>query len=100
FMAFGDSLTEGKVTSFIDQIFLTSYTIKVGAMLQGRYSAQNIVVANEGLGGQKAVVDIDRFDLALNTDKPQAVLLMEGANDLNEFLDAGVDPGIAALGTM
>jgi lysophospholipase L1-like esterase len=100
FMAFGDSLTEGKVSAVLDQIFLTSYTIKLGAMLQSRYSGQNIVVANEGNGGNKAVEDVDRFDLALNTDKPQAVLLMEGANDLNKFGDAGVDPAINALGLM
>lgn len=100
FMAFGDSLTEGKVTAVPDQIFLTSYTIKVGAMLQSRYTAQNIVVANEGLGGQKAAGDVDRFDKQLLANKPQAVLLMEGTNDLNEFGDAGVDPAINALGTM
>ena len=100
FMAFGDSLTEGKVAAVPDLIFLTSYTIKVGAMLQSRYRAQNIVVANEGDGGKMAVQDLARFDLALNADKPQAVLLMEGANDLVNFGDAGVDPAIAALGTM
>ena len=100
FMAFGDSLTEGKVTAVPDQIFLTSYTIKVGALLQLRYSAQNIVVANEGNGGNKAVQDVGRFDLALNADKPQAVLLMEGANDLYEFMDDGVDPAVNALGIM
>ena len=53
-------------------------------MLQARYTAQadSIVVANYGLGGQKAVDARTRFSAALGTVRPDAVLLMMGSNDI------------------
>ena len=102
FMAFGDSMTEGKVSlaGVPDLTFPPAYTNKLAAMLQSRYSAQTIVLMNEGNGGNTAVGDVDRFDRALDADKPQVVLLMEGANDLHGSGDAAVDPVIHALDTM
>ncbi len=101
FMAFGDSLTEGKVTfaGLPSLTFPPSYTNKLAALLQSRYSAQSVVLTAEGVGGRTAVEDVDRFDQALNTDRPQVVLLMEGANDIAGG-DAAIDPAINALGIM
>jgi lysophospholipase L1-like esterase len=102
FMAFGDSLTEGKVSLVGVQglTFPPAYTNKLVAMLQSRYSAQTIALTAEGAGGNKAAADVDRFDRALDADKPQVVLLMEGANDLRESGDNAVDPVIHALDAM
>jgi acyl-CoA thioesterase I len=100
FMAFGDSLTEGKVSMIPELTLPASYTLKLADMLRGRYSDQQIDVINEGLGGRKAVEDIDRFDQALEATHPQVVLLMEGTNDLGELVDDNVDPVRDALETM
>lgn len=100
FMAFGDSLTEGKVSMIPELTLPASYTLKLADMLRGRFYDQQIEVINEGLGGRKAVEDIERFDQALDATHPQAVLLMEGTNDLGELVDDNVDPVRDALETM
>jgi lysophospholipase L1-like esterase len=100
FMAFGDSLTEGKVSIVPQFTFPTSYTIKLTSMLQTRYTDQNLTIFDEGEGGDEAEKDVDRFDQRLNADHPQVVLLMEGSNDVGNHGDDGVDPAIGALGTM
>jgi lysophospholipase L1-like esterase len=100
FMAFGDSLTEGKVSMIPELTLPASYTLKLADMLRGRYYDQQIDVINEGLGGRKAVEDIDRFDQALEATHPQVVLLMEGTNALGDLVDDDVDPVRDALETM
>jgi lysophospholipase L1-like esterase len=95
FMAFGDSQTEGKVT----QVFPNAYTLKLQALLQARYPAQTIAVIGEGSGGEPATAGLTRFDGALAADNPQAVLLMDGANDINNG-PVAISPAIAALDTM
>ena len=69
FMAFGDSLTEGKVSMIPELTLPASYTLKLADMLRGRYYDQQIDVINEGLGGRKAVEDIDR-GMTLGTGHP------------------------------
>jgi lysophospholipase L1-like esterase len=102
FLGFGDSETEGKVGQSPSQLFPTSYTIKLQSMLQARYSAQTVVVANDGQGGQEAAdpQTLRRFEDALARENPQVVLLMDGANDLDKKGDDGVDPVVNALDTM
>jgi lysophospholipase L1-like esterase len=100
FMAFGDSMTEGKTSVAPALLFPTSYTLKLASMLQARYTDQTIVLATEGNGGEKAADGVDRFNTALATDNPQAVLLMDGANDISKLKDEGVDPAIDALSQM
>jgi len=95
FLAFGDSITAGEVTVPIGggggavssrQVVVPSaaYPTILAKLLQARYTAQadNIIVANYGLGGEKAVNARARFIAALNTVRPDAVLLMEGTNDI------------------
>ena len=96
FLAFGDSLTEGEVTVPIRgaggpgvssrQVVVPSaaYPTVLARLLQARYSAQaeSIVVANYGRGGDKTLLARSRFIDALNVVRPEAVLLLEGANDI------------------
>ena len=100
FMAFGDSLTEGKTTQVPDLTFDTSYILKLVAMLQSRYTAQTIVVTGEGQGGENASDGIQRFDERLADDRPQSVLIMDGANDLFSLQSAGISGAISALNIM
>lgn len=84
FMAFGDSITEG-LFPFAIPSPPGSYPANLEAMLRARYTAQvaEIVVLDEGLGGEKVADGFARFGPAINNDRPGAVLLMEGVNDLN-----------------
>ena len=96
YLAFGDSVTSGEVTvpvssgrgfgaSFkLVQVPSAAYPTVLAVQLIARYRAQedNIAVANYGVGGEKAVNARDRFFAALNTVRPDVVLLMEGTNDI------------------
>jgi lysophospholipase L1-like esterase len=93
FLAFGDSLTEGK-TSLIGQgavkvppnIFNSSvsYVEQLNAMLVARYQDQNITVIADGLGGEDAGMGKLRLqrDWPSFNPTPDALLLLEGVNDL------------------
>lgn len=98
FLAFGDSITAGEVTFPIGSLRpggelstrlvvvpSAAYPTILAKLLQARYTAQedSIIVANYGLGGEKAINARDRFLAALNTVRPEAVLLMEGHNDVS-----------------
>lgn len=100
FMAYGDSITEGKVTVVLPN----AYTLKLAALLQARYPNQagNITVIGEGQGGETAVdaVSTGRFNQALIANNPQVLLLMEGANDLLNGGAAAIPGAVAALDTM
>ena len=95
FLAFGDSITGGEVTvpvasSFGDRSFKqvqvpsAAYPTVLAIQLAARYRAQEdaIAVANYGVAGEKAVNARDRFIAALGIVRPDAVLLMEGSNDI------------------
>jgi len=101
FVAFGDSLTEGKLSTFAAPGFVfpeTTYTIKLQNMLNARYTDQQTTVVNEGCGGEKVTGasspcapktdTLGRFNQVLIADAPQVVLLLEGVNDL---ADGGQD---------
>jgi lysophospholipase L1-like esterase len=97
FLAFGDSITAGEVTfpagSLITgagritrQVVVPSaaYPTVLQNTLRGRYSSQAsaIEVFNYGLGGEKVVNTRNRYLSALNATRPDALMLMEGANDI------------------
>ena len=108
FMAFGDSMTEGFVQScpgrtltggglwsILDDIAslrtvrppqysTVAYPVKLQSMLALRYAAQSITVINEGSGGETAAFGATQFASVLNRDMPQAVLLLEGINDIHQ----------------
>jgi lysophospholipase L1-like esterase len=98
YMAFGDSITAGEITVPVTGSIFTgagaahkqvvvpgsAYPAVLARTLQGRYSPQadQIVVSNQGVGGEKAVNARDRFFTAINSLRPEVVLLLEGANDI------------------
>ena len=99
FMAFGDSITAGEVTFPGSTAGLTSgrqvvvpaaaYPTVLQRLLQTRYSfqADTIIVSNQGLGGEKAANARTRFFLALDSVRPEVVLLWHGHNDIPGGLD-------------
>lgn len=97
FVAFGDSITAGEVTFPIGGLFSgmgavhrqvvvpsASYPTVLQRTLQGRYASQAslISVANHGVGGEKAIDARNRYFQVLNTVRPEAVLLLQGFNDI------------------
>ena len=116
FLAFGDSITEGEVTApgslfSLDGAPLSSrqvvvpsaaYPTVLAKLLQARYTAQadNIAVINAGLGGEKAVNARNRFIAALNNFRPEAVLLMEGSNDIARGEDGAASAAAGEIRNM
>jgi lysophospholipase L1-like esterase len=86
FLAFGDSITEGKTSPDPTTLRLNlpdSYPNKLQAMLTARYIDQNPVVIPEGFGGERVAGQAQtRFPAVLDKYKPDVVLLLHGANDL------------------
>ncbi len=121
FVAFGDSLTEGfvqvcRTTTLTgldavleDMAFLSrvselrppgysavSYPVKLQSALSARYAAQSITIINEGNGGETAALGALDLPRVLNTDTPQALLLLEGINDIH----AGTPTQASAIPTV
>ena len=92
-MTFGDSLTEGKIsltlTTLVDSPSY-SYPAKLLRLLTERYTGQEIIMLNEGFGGERADQSSERFASALSRHHPEVVLLMHGVNDLNGAEDGRV----------
>lgn len=88
FMAFGDSITWGQDSA--PAAFLAypipapsySYPTQLQSILAATYTGQTFTVANEGWPGEKVGDGLTRLPSALTTNAPEAVLLLEGANDL------------------
>ena len=81
-MAFGDSITVGEIPDP-----LTPYPIILQTELRSRYLSQanDIVVINAGVGGERLHDGVLRFEEAFASHRPEVVLLMEGVNDLVGF---------------
>jgi lysophospholipase L1-like esterase len=118
FVAFGDSITWGATSAF-DARFLFAaanggYVERVEAGLNVFHAPQRFTVINDGLPGEQATNALVRFRNMLSTRRPQAVLLLEGINDLandvsvsrtvdglRQLLDAAALVGVPVLiGTM
>jgi lysophospholipase L1-like esterase len=85
FDAVGDSLTAGEngagpKPSFVDPE--NSYPAKLQAALEATYPDQGITVVNRGESGKKVYETEDRLPGFLITDRPEAVLLLTGYNNL------------------
>lgn len=103
FLAFGDSITEGKVSEsglpIADLIPGESYPEKLQVLLRQTYPGQNIVVINRGSSGESIRGGSQRLPGVLDADRPQVLLLLEGINGLGgrsvsetaDFLRAMVD---------
>jgi lysophospholipase L1-like esterase len=95
-LTFGDSMTEGTTSAPVTTLLFRldaglsrSYPFKLQTLASARYTAQTIQILNAGHAGNEAVNDRGRFSDVIGDAKPQLVLLMEGANDLNAPLAAG-----------
>ena len=86
FETFGDSLTEGENGAGTEPTFvdpLNSYPTKLLALLETNFPGQGITVLNQGVSGELVDKTHDKIAPILNRDRPQAVLLLSGYNDLN-----------------
>lgn len=101
-MAYGDSLTEGNVSSPLGGLAIevnNAYPTKLWNRLRQAYRIQPIQVINEGVSGEKAVDARSRFRLALARHQPELVILMEGTNDLGLPTATG-SAALSAMDTM
>jgi lysophospholipase L1-like esterase len=88
FMGFGDSLTQGvdsppapaTIWQLPDWPF--AYPYKLGDLLIARYTDQTITVLNDGWWGEKIDEGLARLPSEIRYYQPEALLLLEGANDL------------------
>ena len=103
FVCFGDSMTEGlnplALPTFIPNP-RGSYPADLQTLLSGRYSAQSISVLDEGIGGEPVATGMRRLPGVLSSDRPDALLLLEGVNDLNEFGASAIPAVISGLRAM
>jgi lysophospholipase L1-like esterase len=109
--AFGDSLTAGETGNpFIlaprfDDV-ANSYPTKLQADFDAVYPGQGITVINKGHNGDKIERTDDVIRGAVPRDRPDAILILAGYNDLTDPCGHGGQPltqackdGIAAVGT-
>jgi len=94
FLAFGDSFTAGEVTnptsavpSGIHKLILVpaaSYPTQLQSQLRTTYAAQaaSITVVNSGEASERILDGNQRFPGVFDANRPEVVLLMEGANGL------------------
>jgi len=107
FLAFGDSITAGEITVFGEGGIhihtvqdALSYPTDLRQSLVARYTAQTIVVDNGGSLGEGTDAGLSRLPVVL-TGRYQALLLMEGANDLvNQTSGSVSDHALANIRAM
>jgi lysophospholipase L1-like esterase len=103
FLAFGDSITQGTTSPAPTLLILNpadAYPIKLQALLSARYLDQTITVVNEGKGGERIKDGVERLSGVLDKNKPQVLLLLHGANDLNVNRGAAISTIIGGLEKM
>lgn len=95
FLAFGDSITAGEITSPLAteawQPLLVVPSLSYPTILQDRlrvsYPLQAPTVANAGFPGVAVGIAFNRFLTELNRVQPEVVLLVMGYNDLDKASD-------------
>jgi lysophospholipase L1-like esterase len=83
--AVGDSLTAGENGAGLKPAFVdppNSYPTKLEALLEATFPGQGIKVLNRGVSGQKVEQTVEQLPNNLLRDRPQAVLILIGYNDL------------------
>jgi lysophospholipase L1-like esterase len=108
FVTFGDSITWGTLSSYDGRMLYdgspSSYAVRLQLALNTYHAPQRFTVINRGLPGETASAvpgsrgGVGRLDSVLVLDRPQAVLLLEGINDLAG--DITISQTIAALQRM
>jgi len=101
YLAFGDSNTQGEVSPPVSGVTFPTLFTKNAVVasaawptvlqqsLRGRYSSQSssLVVSNFGLAGERARDARTRYQQALNSDRPEVVMILHGHNDITGGLD-------------
>jgi len=82
FEAVGDSLTQGEngLPAFVDTP--NAYPTKLQTLLDSFYPSQGLTVVNRGVGGERIETTVSSLPGNLNRDRPQAVLVLGGYNNL------------------
>ncbi len=105
FLAFGDSITEGKIRSVVvvPPGILNepgSYVNQLNTKLESRYLDQTITLVADGWGGELAGVGKLRLERDWPMFNPDALLVMEGVNDLlapDTATPAGMDAAMNSV---
>ena len=104
YMAFGDSVTAGEDgrslyirPTFVDPVH--SYPAVLQGQLMTSFPAEMPTVSNKGKGGEFANDGVSRLLTELDAERPEALLLLEGYNDLLNFGVSGADTVVTALRT-
>ncbi|MDP2390363.1 MAG: SGNH/GDSL hydrolase family protein, partial [Acidobacteriota bacterium] len=92
----------GTPSTRLIQVPWAAYPTALTRLLESRYTTQEdaIIVANYGLGGEKAINARDRFVAALNIVRPEVVLLMEGSNDIARGEDGAASGAAREISVM
>jgi lysophospholipase L1-like esterase len=102
FLAFGDSITAGTKSDPVTLRLVPAayaYTVLLETRLRSRYTLQNPIVWNEGVGGEFTTQGLVRLRPLLLQFRPEVLLLMEGTNDLLDG-SRGADTAIVNLRQM
>lgn len=107
YWAFGDSLTEGEVSTSSASVFgfgpraidkANNYPTVLDGLLKERYTSQVPVVINLGRAGETAANDADRLRETLTIGPvPEVLLLMEGSNEMTSGEDGQIAQIIPSL---
>ena len=108
FMAFGDSLTAGEqVVPGGDDTETranpeTAYPAVLARLLSARYTTQSLTVINRGKSAEQSERALGRFVDSIKEFSPEAVIILEGVNDIiaAESAALGIDTaerGVSAL---
>ena len=95
FLAFGDSVTEGQngqrfgLARVIDSP--NAYPTKLQSLLDASFPGQAVTVVNRGSGGEFIEAALARLPAIMAAERPGAVLLIDGYNNL--LRDCPADPG-------
>ena len=63
---------------------VSAYPRQLAALLGARYPGQSLTMSNQGFPGEFVEDGRDRLPQTLTANRPQVLLLQEGANDLNQ----------------
>jgi lysophospholipase L1-like esterase len=104
FLAFGDSLTEGVISTPLTNTLVViphAYPARLADAMRARYRTQpEIAVFNEGRAGEYALDGVGRLPDAIKAHTPDVLLLMEGANEINFLGRRGITRVVVAIEDM
>ena len=114
FLAFGDSMTAGEISQPLGTtsgrgsnhrfvlVPSASYPTQLQSMLRARYTGQSsqLQILNSGRPGEWAEDGAVRLPGVLANERPEVVLLVEGANELGALGTPGIQRASRAIDTM